>query len=68
MGLTAAITNALEPEIYRSILAGDLMMGRDPFGKRWNQNFRKTTAAKAAAPGAAPATAATPAPAAPTGR
>jgi 5-methyltetrahydrofolate--homocysteine methyltransferase len=68
VGLTAAITNALEPEIHRSILAGDLMMGRDPFGKRWNQNFRKMTAAKAAAaaavvPGAAtgavPATAPT---------
>jgi len=68
VGLTAAITNALEPEIYRSILAGDLMMGRDPFGKRWNQNFRKTTAAKAAAPGAAPATAATTAPSSPSGR
>ncbi len=53
VGLTAAITNALEPEIYRSILAGDLMMGRDPFGKRWNRNFRKVNAARAAAPGAA---------------
>src|SRR5437867_4780901 len=43
-GLTAAITNALEPEIYRSILAGDLLLGRDPFGKRWNTHFRRRTA------------------------
>ncbi|HXH27904.1 MAG TPA: dihydropteroate synthase, partial [Candidatus Polarisedimenticolia bacterium] len=28
-GLTASITNALEPEIYKMILAGDLMLGRD---------------------------------------
>jgi len=71
VGLTAAITNALEPEIYRSILAGDLMMGRDPFGKRWNQNFRKVSAAKAAALGAAaPAapSAASPTPSPVTGR
>ena len=43
-GLTAAITNALDPEIYRLILAGDLMLGRDPFGKRWNTHFRRRTA------------------------
>lgn len=46
-GLTAAITNALEPEIYRAILAGDLMLGRDPFGKRWNAAYRKRAAAQA---------------------
>ncbi|HKN48012.1 MAG TPA: dihydropteroate synthase [Candidatus Polarisedimenticolia bacterium] len=40
-GLTAAITNAFEPEIYRSVLAGDLMLGRDPFGKKWNAHYRK---------------------------
>ncbi len=45
-GLTASITNALEPEIYRLILAGDLMLGRDPFGKRWNSYFRKRAAAQ----------------------
>ena len=38
--------NALEPEIYKTILAGDLMLGRDPFGKRWNAHFRKVSAAK----------------------
>ena len=45
VGLTAAITNALEPEIYKMILAGDLMLGRDPFGRRWNAHFRKMSAA-----------------------
>jgi 5-methyltetrahydrofolate--homocysteine methyltransferase len=45
VGLTAAITNALEPEIYKMILAGDLMLGRDPFGRRWNAHFRKVSAA-----------------------
>ena len=45
-GLTAAITNALEPEIYRSILAGDLLLGRDPFGKRWNAHYRKRESAR----------------------
>jgi 5-methyltetrahydrofolate--homocysteine methyltransferase len=45
VGLTASITNALEPEIFKMILAGDLMLGRDPFGKRWNAHFRKGSAA-----------------------
>lgn len=45
-GLTAAITNALEPEIHRSILAGDLLLGRDPFGKKWNAQYRKREAAR----------------------
>lgn len=64
VGLTASITNALEPEIYKMILAGDLMLGSDPFGKKWNAHFRKLSAAKAAArpatPQAAPAAAPTP--------
>jgi 5-methyltetrahydrofolate--homocysteine methyltransferase len=47
VGLTAAITNALEPEISRSIQAGDLMLGRDPFGRKWNTSFRKRAAAQA---------------------
>ncbi|PYT14010.1 MAG: methyltetrahydrofolate--corrinoid methyltransferase [Acidobacteria bacterium] len=49
VGLTASITNALEPEIYKMILAGDLMLGRDPFGKKWNAHFRKVSAGKAGA-------------------
>jgi 5-methyltetrahydrofolate--homocysteine methyltransferase len=60
-GLTAAITNALEPEIYKLLLAGDLMLGRDPFGKKWNAHYRKVTAAAAetraaARPAALPST------------
>jgi len=47
VGLTASITNALEPEIYTMILAGDLMLGRDPFGRKWNAHFRKVSTAKA---------------------
>ena len=54
VGLTASITNALEPEIYKMILAGDLMLGSDPFGKKWNAHFRKVSAAKAAAKPATP--------------
>jgi 5-methyltetrahydrofolate--homocysteine methyltransferase len=53
-GLTTAITNALEPEIYRSILAADLMLGRDAFGTKWMAYYRKVSraaAAKAAATG-----------------
>ena len=64
VGLTASITNALEPEIYKMILAGDLMLGSDPFGKKWNAHFRKVSAAKTAARPATPqaAPAASPAP------
>jgi len=47
VGLTASITNALDAEIYKMILAGDLMLGRDPFGRKWNAHFRKVSAAKA---------------------
>ncbi len=47
VGLTASITNALDSEIYKMILAGDLMLGRDPFGRKWNAHFRKVSAAKA---------------------
>ena len=64
VGLTASITNALEPEIYKMVLAGDLMLGSDPFGKKWNAHFRKLSAAKAAArpatPQGAPAASSTP--------
>lgn len=30
-GLTSAITNPLEPEVRRCVLAADLLMGRDPY-------------------------------------
>jgi 5-methyltetrahydrofolate--homocysteine methyltransferase len=50
VGLTASITNPLEPEIYRAILAGDLMLGKDAFGMRWIGYYRRREAeAKAAA-------------------
>jgi 5-methyltetrahydrofolate--homocysteine methyltransferase len=49
-GLTAAITNALEREIRRTILAADLMLGHDPFGRRWTAYYRSTHAAAASKP------------------
>ncbi len=50
LGLTASIANPLEPEIYRAVLAGDLMLGKDPFGMKWMAYYRKREAeAKAAA-------------------
>jgi len=55
-GLTASITNALEAEIYKAVLAGDLMLGRDPFGTRWMSHFRKTSKAARPAPAAGPST------------
>ena len=49
-GLTASIANPLEPEIYRAVLAGDLMLGKDGFGMKWMGYYRKREAeAKAAA-------------------
>jgi 5-methyltetrahydrofolate--homocysteine methyltransferase len=53
-GLTAAITNAGEAEIMRAVLAGDLMLGRDPFGGRWMAHYRKVQKAAAARAAAAP--------------
>ena len=53
-GLTAAITNAIEAEILKPILAADLMLGHDPFGSRWVAHYRKRAKA-AAAGGAGPA-------------
>lgn len=40
-GLTAAITNPLEPPIRSAILAADLFMGHDAYGSRWIKDFRK---------------------------
>ena len=50
-GLTTAITNPIEAEIRRAILAADLMLGNDPMGKRWVAHYRKAVAARAAAAG-----------------
>jgi 5-methyltetrahydrofolate--homocysteine methyltransferase len=40
-GLTAAITNPLEPEIYKTILAANLMMGHDEYAMNWIRAYRK---------------------------
>jgi 5-methyltetrahydrofolate--homocysteine methyltransferase len=45
-GLTAAITNPLETEIRRALLAADVLMGHDPNCNAWIQaNRQETTAA-----------------------
>ena len=63
LGLTASIANPLEHEIYRAVLAGDLMLGRDGFGMKWMGYYRKREAeAKAAAAAAATAEAPKPTP------
>lgn len=60
-GLTASIANPLEHEIYRAVLAGDLMLGKDGFGMKWMGYYRKREAeAKAAAAAAAEAPKPTP--------
>jgi len=48
-GLTAAITNPLEPSVHTSILAADLFLGHDEYGGRWIKAFRKREKAKQAA-------------------
>lgn len=49
-GLTAAITDPTVPEIQTTLLATDLLMGRDEYSMHWIQAFRKRDkAAKAAA-------------------
>lgn len=57
LGLTASIANPLEPEIYRAVLAGDIMLGKDNFGMKWMAYSRKR-AAEAQARVAAPVVAA----------
>lgn len=55
LGLTASIANPLEHEIYRAVLAGDLILGKDGFGMKWMGYYRKREAeAKAAAAAAVP--------------
>jgi 5-methyltetrahydrofolate--homocysteine methyltransferase len=39
-GLTCAITNPLEPQVRRAILAGDLLLGHDEYAMRWIASFR----------------------------
>jgi 5-methyltetrahydrofolate--homocysteine methyltransferase len=46
-GLTIAITDPTVPEIQTTILACDLLMGRDSYSSRWIKAFRKREKAKA---------------------
>jgi 5-methyltetrahydrofolate--homocysteine methyltransferase len=39
-GLTCAITNPLEPQVRRAILAGDLLLGHDEYAMRWIASYR----------------------------
>src|SRR5690349_4328419 len=51
-GLTCAITNPLEPQVRRAILAGDLLLGHDEYAMRWISAFRAEQAAAGRAQGA----------------
>ena len=48
-GLTTAITDPTVPEIQNTLLACDLLMGRDEYSGRWIKAFRKREKAKAVA-------------------
>src|SRR5437879_8484085 len=45
-GLTCAITNPLEPQGRRAVLAGDLLLGHDESPMRWIAHFRAEQAAR----------------------
>ncbi len=45
-GLTTAITDPTAPEIQTTLLACDLLMGRDEYSMRWIKAFRKREKAK----------------------
>lgn len=51
-GLTAAITDPTVPEIRSTLLACDLLMGRDEYAGRWIKHFRQMQKAAAAKAGA----------------
>ncbi len=44
-GMTSAITNPLEPEIRQSIMAADVLNGRDPNCATWIKTYREPPAA-----------------------
>jgi 5-methyltetrahydrofolate--homocysteine methyltransferase len=46
-GLTSAVMDARTPEIVTSVLAADLLLGRDPWGATWISTFRQQQAAQA---------------------
>jgi 5-methyltetrahydrofolate--homocysteine methyltransferase len=45
-GLTCAITNPLEPQVRRAILAGDLLLGHDEYAMKWIAAYRADQAAQ----------------------
>jgi 5-methyltetrahydrofolate--homocysteine methyltransferase len=47
-GLTAAITNPLEPTVRLAIMAADLFLGHDASGMKWIKDFRKREKARQA--------------------
>src|SRR6184192_3882567 len=46
-GLTCAITNPLEGQVRRAILAGDLLLGHDEYAMRWISTYRADLALRA---------------------
>jgi len=48
-GMTCPITNPLVTEVVTAVLAADLSMGRDDYGMRWIQAYRKRQKAAEAA-------------------
>lgn len=43
-GLTSAVMDARTPQIVESVRAGDLLLGRDPWGSAWIAAFRQQAA------------------------
>ena len=46
-GLTSAVMDARTPAIVEAVRAGDLLLGRDPWGGNWIAEFRRRQAADA---------------------
>jgi len=46
-GLTSAVMDARTPSIVEAVRAGDLLLGRDPWGSAWITEFRRRQAADA---------------------
>jgi 5-methyltetrahydrofolate--homocysteine methyltransferase len=52
-GLTSAVMDARTPKIVEAVRAGDLLLGRDPWGGAWIAEFRRASAQAAEAAAAA---------------
>ena len=48
-GLTSAVMDARTPRIVEAVRAGDLLLGRDPWGSNWISEFRRQQAEQGAA-------------------